>query len=347
MQKGSRSQSGLVCPRLVVGVLLCAVGIFLAMFSFADVPVWEETGSAANSSHHASPIGKAMPDLFVPSAKNDRARSPADSLFRIPGSPPLGAGAIVAAGSDWSIVPSPNARATETSDYLYGVACVSTNDCWAVGYSYNGISSDTLIERWDGTSWSIVASPHPGDTESVLNGVSCVSASDCWAVGYYFNGSAYETLVERWDGNSWAVVASPNPPSMGPTYFTSVTCVSTSECWAVGVSFPGSVRQTLIERWDGNSWAIVASPNSSPTQHNLLSSVTCVSASDCWAVGYSVVSGLALETRSLSDGTELLGPLSSHLTLAPHTTISLVLPAPPPRTVGPLVFTSLAKRTKP
>src|SRR5207302_4510573 len=50
-----------------------------------------------------------------------------------------------------------------------------------------------------------------------------------------------------------------------------------------------SVHQNLIERWDGTSWTIVSSPNTSATDSNHLKAVTCVSASDCWAVGLSSV----------------------------------------------------------
>jgi hypothetical protein len=67
-----------------------------------------------------------------------------------------------------------------------------------------------------------------------------------------------------------------------------VTCVSASECWSVGHFVNGSGSfQSLIERWDGVAWTIVNSPNTSSTQFNLLNGVNCVSASECWAVGYS------------------------------------------------------------
>ena len=81
----------------------------------------------------------------------------------------------------------------------------------------------------------------------------------------------------------WSIVTSPNAtPPPGNNKLRGVTCVSASDCWAVG----GNGFQTLIERWDGTSWAIVSSPNTSATQANHLNGVTCVSASDCWAVGY-------------------------------------------------------------
>ena len=76
----------------------------------------------------------------------------------------------------------------------------------------------------------------------------------------------YQTLIERWDGTSWAIVSSPNTSTTQNNYLYGVTCASASECWAVGYYFYGSAYQTLIERWDGTSWAIVSSPNASATQ---------------------------------------------------------------------------------
>ena len=35
----------------------------------------------------------------------------------------------------------------------------------------------------------------------------------------------------------------------------------------------------------GFTWSIVTTPNTSPTETNVLSAVTCIGASDCWAVG--------------------------------------------------------------
>jgi hypothetical protein len=40
----------------------------------------------------------------------------------------------------------------------------------------------TLAVHWDGTRWSQVASPAPGDTlVTELNGVAAVSPADAWA----------------------------------------------------------------------------------------------------------------------------------------------------------------------
>jgi len=191
-------------------------------------------------------------------------------------------------GNSWAVVPSPNTDVTQ-HNLLLSVACASASECWAVGYSQSATSYQTLIERWDGTSWTLVPSPNNATQVNVLYGVTCASASECWAVGYYVNtSSTQQTLIERWDGAAWNIVSSPNTSPAQSNLLQSVTCASTSDCWAVGYYFnTSSTQQTLIERWDGTSWNIVSSPNTSPAQSNLLYGVTCASASECWAIGNS------------------------------------------------------------
>jgi hypothetical protein len=121
--------------------------------------------------------------------------------------------------------------------------------------------------------------------------VTCISASECWAVGQYDAGIAttgdFQTLTERWDGTAWTIINSPNASATEPNYLNSITCSSAADCWAVGYYITAGTfeTQTLIERWNGSAWAIVSSPNTSPTQINQLNSATCAAPSDCWAVG--------------------------------------------------------------
>ena len=186
-------------------------------------------------------------------------------------------------GNTWSIVPSPNVDALDSA--LAGVAAVSSNDVWAVG-SYaddvgGGYQTYTLIEHWDGNTWSIVPSPSPSTQYNGLSGVAAVSSSDVWAVGVYLNG----TLIEHWDGSTWSVV-----PSPGSGNLTGVAALSSDDVWAVGY---GS-RYTVIEHWDGSTWSIVPSPNGGDS--NYLHGIAAVSADDIWAVGTYSNSGSASQT---------------------------------------------------
>jgi hypothetical protein len=101
-------------------------------------------------------------------------------------------------GTSWAVVTSPN-PATAAFSTLSDAAIVSASDIWAVGQSRNssGIPA-TLIEQWNGTSWTIVTSPAPG-TESLLSGASADPASgQAWAVGNSTPavGSGTQTLTE-------------------------------------------------------------------------------------------------------------------------------------------------------
>jgi hypothetical protein len=190
-------------------------------------------------------------------------------------------------GSKWAIASSANATGY---DLLLTATCVSAVDCWAVGYSNNSTGHrQTLIEHWNGTLWSIVPSRNTSATQNnTLQSITCTSASQCWALGYSNNGTADQTLIEQWNGRSWSIVNSPNTSATRKNHLDDVRCTLQSQCWAVGYSNNGTADQTLIEQWNGRTWSIVSSPNTSATQSNYVGRVTCASTSDCWATGYYV-----------------------------------------------------------
>ena len=145
-------------------------------------------------------------------------------------------------------------------NYLNGVTCASATDCWAVGeYLVGGILEQTLVEHWDGNSWTIVNSANPPNTfvDNSLTGVTCTSALNCWAAGHYNTGHYVgtwfvsgpdQTLIEHWDGNSWIIATS---PTQG-IELEDVTCVASNDCWAVGdyIDVPRySVSHTLTEHY--------------------------------------------------------------------------------------------------
>src|SRR5438105_2170244 len=106
----------------------------------------------------------------------------------------------------WSVVRTAN-RAN-VNNALSDLAVVNAHDVWAVGQSYNITAGQTLVEHWNGSTWSVVAAPHPG-RYSDLRGVSAAGGA-VWAVGNYDNNGLQSTLTERWTGSSWVRVASPN-----------------------------------------------------------------------------------------------------------------------------------------
>jgi len=179
-------------------------------------------------------------------------------------------------GSKWSLVPSPD-RSGVTGSELAAVSCTRATSCEAVGDSFNSTgNSATLAERWNGTSWSIAASPNsPGGSEDVLTGVSCLSLSHCTAVGDYaaLNGTS-PPLIENWNGTAWKLVAG----ATGNGELDSVACTGGSACVAVG---------SYAESQTSAGWKHSAIVTPKGTYGAVLASVSCPAASKCLAVGFS------------------------------------------------------------
>ena len=152
-------------------------------------------------------------------------------------------------GTTWTQVPSPSPGPPGRLNELSGVAALSSTDAWAVGqyFSRTTFADQTLIERWNGTTWTQVPSPNPSPfTDDGLFAVVATSASDAWAVGdYTSNNHPFPdlTLIERWNGTAWTQVPSPNPSS-SENGFGGVAATSPANVWAVGAYGVGSQGQT-------------------------------------------------------------------------------------------------------
>ena len=206
-------------------------------------------------------------------------------------------------GTAWSSVATPTPEGASGA-ILNGVSCASTTDCWAVGFTTDA-NSDALraiTEHWDGSSWSLVPDAPTGQSYDQFNGIDCTSPSSCWAVGsagptqqvprflpIYPAAAGNRGLIEHWNGSRWSVVPSYAPPAPAGGYLTSVTCVSSADCWTAGTTTDssGNADTTLIERWNGSAWVGTSSANPPGLPQDTLSGVTCVDATDCWAAGAS------------------------------------------------------------
>ncbi len=94
--------------------------------------------------------------------------------------------------------------------------------------------------------------------------MSCASATSCTAVGEHWSWSGdHSTLVEAWNGTAWFIQPTPEIPDASESYFTSVSCVSATDCVAVGYYKSTTKKKyfTLAEVWDGTAWSEQATPN--------------------------------------------------------------------------------------
>ena len=183
----------------------------------------------------------------------------------------------------WVKVPSPNpaGRGGAARSALTGVTVRTVTDAWAVGGARSGPSGqrNTLIEHWDGTSWTVVPSPDPSRGRCVSDSLSGVAATRAatWAVGDYCGAA----LVLRLTGGQWQQVPAPGPPAGTSERLASVAVTSAADAWAVGSI--GS--RVLILHWNGTRWATSPAPSPAGATSASLASVTATSPSTAWAVG--------------------------------------------------------------
>lgn len=195
-------------------------------------------------------------------------------------------------GTAWSVVASPSVANAQVT-ILTGVAAIASNDVWAVGYSLTQNIQQSVIEHWNGSSWSLVTPPNTGRAEDALNGIYALASNDIWTVGGVSgNGTPGQTLTEHFDGTAWAVVPSANVSSTLSDALVGVSASSTRDVWAVGSYYTGSQTNSflpVIEHWNGSSWSLTPTPTIS-TGGGTLHGAVAISSGDAWAVGQMVSS---------------------------------------------------------
>jgi hypothetical protein len=141
---------------------------------------------------------------------------------------------------------------------LGDVDAVSSNDVWAVG----GVGLGTLVERWNGSAWSVVPSPNLPAGGGYFSAVSALSSTDIWAVGSTIDGLLVHALIEHWDGSAWSIV--PAPATGAELSLDAVTVVGPNDAWAVGFARQGQNYRPQILHWDGVAWAFSKLPKLPP-----------------------------------------------------------------------------------
>lgn len=177
-------------------------------------------------------------------------------------------------GASW------NAQQTfPLSGAIDGISCVSSSQCWMVG----GVAGGTVSTTDNGgATWSALAPdvtnpPSGGSTSVVIStyaAIDCLPSSgsvDCWAVGVDKNSGA-EIDATTNGGGTWTL--EPAPGGIGG--LASISCASTTDCWAV--SSGGNVIATND---GGSSWTTETVPSGIAS----LAAVSCPSTSECFAGG--------------------------------------------------------------
>jgi hypothetical protein len=141
-------------------------------------------------------------------------------------------------GTSWTQKPS--ISPSSTAQTLYGVVAITPMLAYAAGaYKSADGRQHTLLEKWDGTSWTQVAAPDalPG-YDNYLFSLSAVSATNIWAGGATYAPNSgltpSYTFAEHFDGTSWKALPGKDGNLGNFNEFNAILAVSPSEIWGGG-----------------------------------------------------------------------------------------------------------------
>ncbi len=147
-------------------------------------------------------------------------------------------------GTIWSRVAEVNLIGVAQTQ-LWGVHCIASNDCWAVGDANNppGPGGTILnINHWNGVN--LTRDLTAPSINQRLNSIFCNATNDCWAVG----DSGY---LVSYNGSAWTASQPAALSALGNLF--DVYCNSSTDCWIAGQNGAG--------HWNGLAWAEVTTPN--------------------------------------------------------------------------------------
>jgi hypothetical protein len=147
--------------------------------------------------------------------------------------------------------------------WLWGVTCLTSNFCVAVGASGGSSSPPASILIWNGSTWTF-SSPPAIPSFTTLRSVYCIDSNNCVAVG---GGN-----IIRWDGSTWTIEYQNG--NIGQIW--AVTCLAADDCFAT------TTNGDLL-RWNGTSWSV------ENITANQLFDIACTSTNNCVAVGDSII----------------------------------------------------------
>jgi photosystem II stability/assembly factor-like uncharacterized protein len=181
---------------------------------------------------------------------------------------------------------------------LGGISCPTTSHCWVVGNTSGDPSTGALFATTDGgTTWS--TETVPSGLEGLWGGISCADVAHCWALIPVGTGNGTSVIATTDGGSTWKVQSL---TIGGYANLTDISCPTRRRCSMATRSdnphFDGDMGRTSD---GGRTWA-----TGQPAAADF-DSVSCPTASRCWAVGVDNTdsAGLAFAT---TDGGKTWAP---------------------------------------
>jgi hypothetical protein len=148
---------------------------------------------------------------------------------------------------------------------------------------------DTIVLRWDGTSWTPVEHPSPASDYVNLGSVLALAPDDVWIAGNFLGPRAEQVpFSAHWNGQEWQIIPMVKFGTAG-TLIDALAATEDGRVWAVGsaTSNEGTSRP-LVEAFDNGRWRVEATPM--PSAYGALLGAAGIGRG-LWAVGWQQEEG--------------------------------------------------------
>lgn len=199
--------------------------------------------------------------------------------------------------------------------YVGAVSCAAVKSCdvFATGPDISASSAGHPVEAvfawtWNGSRWSMTATPLPGGDYPVINAARCFSATSCVLAGATIpqagTASAMAPLLANWNGRTLTAMHPAVPAGMNQAEFESISCVAANSCAAAGAAVNGAHTSAFLDVTGGRGWNLTKWSGPSGTTSTLLTGVSCVSRSNCVAAGQITTAKTSLAAALTWNGTK-------------------------------------------
>lgn len=190
---------------------------------------------------------------------------------------------------------------------LSQVACGPGGACVGAGYTRPaspGVPPAPVVATGDATGAWVLHALRPQFDALTVHGVACAGTRDCVLAGAETSSAIPKPVVlSTTDGGAaWTAAALPG----GLATVRAVTCPASLHCYAVANPAgpdgrPGPGPSEVIATADGGStWSPVGSSGATSI---VMTSISCVTATQCWASGESTATPAGMVVQTVDGGT--------------------------------------------
>lgn len=193
-------------------------------------------------------------------------------------------------GTAWSVVNAIDAGIT--GNQFYAVRALATNNVYAVGQQAGaGFPNQALIEHWDGTSWTVVASPADPSASALPLGLTATASSLILVGEQETDTVPFTSYVASGAPTALSIQSTPNLGA-GENDPFAVAIGNDGTTWVVGwaVNPASDLHDPLVLQGVNGVFSLVSVPNPSNLGDSGFAAVTAVPGGGVWAVGVTATS---------------------------------------------------------